>query len=420
MMATMLCIDIPAFLASERGQWDALLDACDALSPLLDDDRPGRLFAQMRGTPGGSQQWMDLARAICAAHGYRAYVGIGPNRFVAGVVARYADGACWEEAVCAQRLAPLPLAALAIDPAIIERLGLLGVQTLGALAALPHGPFVRRFGAIAATWHSRARGIDATPLRPRARRCAIEASLLGEGSVTTHEQVLFALRSIIGQIVADCERAGLRAGRLDVHFEMENGDAEDVPVAFAAPTADARTLFDVVRARLEGHQFEAPISALRIRLHEFDEGGQDIALFADESHDPQVLAATLGRLRARHGAPVQRARVQEAHLLERRFSYDVFPVAVARKKPESAFSHEAFIPQLRLLRVREVHVVVARGAPVSVDGRRVCAVAGPWRVNDGWYEGPMPRDEYDVQLEDATLARIYRQGGVWYLRATYD
>ena len=419
-MATILCIDFPHAGLWDHGVWETLLDAADCLSPLLDDDRPGRLYAQMRGIPGTPQQWMQIARNLCAAHGVRAHIGIGANRFVASVVARYDDGACWSAEQSAQLLAPVSLAALEIDAASIERLGLLGIQTLGELAALPHGPFVRRFGSMATVWHERARGIDLRPLRPRARRCSIEAALLGEGSVTTHEQVLFALRTLIAQVVLDCESSGLRVGSLQIDFECENGDAEGIQIALAAPTSDARTLFDVTRARLEGHIFEAPICALRLRGKELEEGGGNMVLFADESHDAHALAATLGRLHARTGTPVQRARVRKAHVCEQRFYYDVFPAVLPKERNLKIISSEHLVPQLRLLTVREIQVNIARGVPVALDGRRICGIAGPWRVDDSWNDEPLLRDEYDVHVEDGALVRIYRRGEHWYLRGTYD
>ncbi len=58
--------------------------------------------------------------------------------------------------------------------------------------------------------------------------------------------------------------------------------------------------------------------------------------------------------------------------------------------------------------------------PVHVDARKVMNCAGPWRVDDGWFETPVVRDEYDVLLDDGMLCRIYRQGEHWYLRGAYD
>ena len=73
-----------------------------------------------------------------------------------------------------------------------------------------------------------------------------------------------------------------------------------------------------------------------------------------------------------------------------------------------------------MLAVREVAVKVRGNVPASVDARTVMNCAGPWRVDDGWHETHVARDEYDVLLEDGALCRIYRQGEQWYLRGAYD
>ena len=150
-------------------------------------------------------------------------VACGPNPFVARAAAWRGDGI-----VCdgdpAAFVAPLPLELLEIDERIRERLRLLGVTTLGELAALPHGPFVRRFGAQAADWHDRARGIDDRPLEPRPRALRVDRTLYGEGEATSEEQVLFALRTLVGWVVDDLATAGKRAGRLVLTLECDDGE----------------------------------------------------------------------------------------------------------------------------------------------------------------------------------------------------
>jgi len=56
-----------------------------------------------------------------------------------------------------------------------------------------------------------------------------------------------------------------------------------------------------------------------------------------------------------------------------------------------------------------------------VDARPVVNCAGPWRVDDGWFDsGHIARDEYDVLLEGGMLWRVYKQGEKWFLRGAYD
>ena len=73
-----------------------------------------------------------------------------------------------------------------------------------------------------------------------------------------------------------------------------------------------------------------------------------------------------------------------------------------------------------MLAVREIAVKIHGNAPVRVDARRVVECAGPWRVDDNWFDTHVERDEFDVLLDDGALCRIYRQGARWYLRGAYD
>lgn len=74
-----------------------------------------------------------------------------------------------------------------------------------------------------------------------------------------------------------------------------------------------------------------------------------------------------------------------------------------------------------MLPVREVAVRLRGNAPASVDARPVVNCAGPWRVDDGWFDsGHIARDEYDVLLEGGMLWRVYKQGEKWFLRGAYD
>jgi protein ImuB len=419
-----LSLWIPACVAGEQ-RWRAMLDALDALTPLIEDRRIGLAFLDMHGAPGDFATWCRTIRAALAPHAPFAVslaIGGGTNRFCAFAAARRGSApiAQGEEAAA---LAPLPLDALELDPGVVERLHLLGITTLGALAALPHGPFVRRFGPQAARWHEHARGIDRIPFEPRGHAITIEAAMLGEGSAQSEAAVIFALRVLIGRICGDLERCGRRASSLQVDVELEDADTARFEVPLAAATAQERAMLDVVRAKLEGVRFAAPICGLRVRALGLEEGGEALPLLAGDEIDRASVAVTLARLEALLGEPVRRARTRQAHPLEERFTYESFAMTANRPKAErdGAYVREpALVPQLRLLTVTEIDVAVRRGEPVRVGHRSVRECIGPWRIEEGWFASAVCRDEYDVQLEDGELCRIYRQGSRWYLRGSYD
>ncbi|MEA2664368.1 MAG: protein ImuB, partial [Candidatus Eremiobacteraeota bacterium] len=295
--------------AADARVWGEVLDALDAASPLVEDDGLGRAFVEMQGIAGGARAWLGAVRAALAGFDLPVRLGLGPNRFVAQVAAWRGDGT-----VCtgdpAAFLAPLPLELLELRPAAAERLRLLGVTTLGELAALPHGPFVRRFGAAAAAWHDRARGRDDRPLRPRPRALRIDRALYGEGQATSEEQVLFALRTLAGRVADDLAAAGKRAGRLVLALECEDGETRELSTRVAQPTALPTTLFELLRARLEGVVLTSPVSGLRLAAEELAGGAVPLSLFAAGDPDPDALGVVLARLEAALGeGKALRARV---------------------------------------------------------------------------------------------------------------
>ena len=400
--------------------WEDMLDALDALSPLVDDAAEGTAFVEMRGCDGMAGDWIARAHQLLQHFDLPVRVAAGPNKFTARAATYVRDGCICAPDEAAGLLAPLPLEVLEIEPKVVERLHLLGIHTLGELARLPHGPFVRRFGAIAARWHEFARGIDPTPFRPRPYVLQIEAAAFGEGSAAQEEQVYFALRVLADRICGDLNRAGKAVALLRATFECENGDVRELDAGFAQATADPRTMLDILRAKIEWLTFDAPITGLRLQALRLEECGMPATLFAGSQPDPQALAIALERLQAVGDVEAHQAHVRPAHLLESRLAYHGGEELLQCHGERSDVAPTC-APQLRMLPLREVPVSVRGNTLARVDARRVVNCAGPWRVDDGWFEEThTARDEYDVLLEDGMLYRMYRQGEKWYVRGAYD
>jgi protein ImuB len=402
-----------------RAVWHDMLDALDAVTPLIEDADGGTAFLDMRGIAGDLERHATNIHVALERFALPLRIGAAANRFAAyaatwlGALRAIAPG---EEAA---RLAPLPLEVLELDPNARARLHVLGIETLGELAKLPHGPFVRRFGREAARWHEWARGIDRRALCPRGHEIAIEATMFGEGHAEDEASVIFALRILLARICSDLERCGRRAGSLQLDVELDNGETTAFDVPLAAPTAQERGMLDVLRAKLENVTFNAPLVGLRLRVARLEEGGEPQPLIRSDDIDRENVAVVLARLEAMLGRPVRRARTRHAHPVEERYTYEPFGIP-PRDRDGAARPPVRVVPQLRLLTVTPVDVRVRRGEPLSVNGRTVVRCAGPWRIEEGWFATPVTRDEYDVVLQDGEICRIYRQGTHWYLRGFYD
>ena len=416
--------------------WQAMLDALDAASPLIEDAGLGCAYLEMHGIEGAAAGWLGAVRGALAAFDLPLRLGLAANPFVARAAALVRDGSSVGTAEAAAFLAPLPLETLAIDAAALDRLAMLGVKTLGELAVLPHGPFVRRFGPEGAVCHDRARGIDPRPLRPRARALRIDRSLYGEGTAASEEQVLFALRTLVGRVVDDLEVAGKRCGALVLDVECEDGDVHQIATRVAAPTAQPATLFELLRARLEGVVLRSPVGGLRLAAEHLEDGGVQIALFAAGDPDPDVVGIAIARLDAALGeGHALRARVFDGPRVELRFAFDPFTLEEPLRSalPAGGANAISALPgtagiQFHFSEPAPVDVLLRAGIPrfIGSPPQAILEVAGPWRVDENWWTPatgggtPLVRDEYDVLLEDGALVRIAREGNAWSVRGTYD
>jgi protein ImuB len=412
--------------------WHDVLEALDTASPLVEDGGWGRALLEMAGIEGSAEGWIDAVRGALAGFDLPVRVGLGPNPFVAQAAAVLGDGT-----ICADDpaafLAPFPLEQLDCGAAVCARLRLLGIATLGELAALPHGPFVRRFGPPAARWHEQARGIDRRRLRPRPRALRIDRHAYGEGEAASEEAVLFALRALVGRVVDDLGAAGKRAGRLVLALECENGDVRELTTRVAQPTAVPGTLFDLLRARLEGIVLDAPVVGLRLAAEALEDGGVPLTLFAASDPDPDALGIVLARLEAAFGeGRAQRGRVVEGPRVERRSAREPFTLQAL---VTTSWSADAPAPlpqtatlQFRLVAPQPITVRVIGGTPrfVGTPAQTVLDAAGPWRVEEAWWASAtgsgerLVRDEYDVLLDDGSLVRLAHERSTWSIRGVYD
>jgi len=434
-----IAVDDPA---RNRALWERALDALDAASPLVEDAGDGVAFLEMRGVSGTESHWLASVRDAFANEPELAplplHVAIAPNKFVARAAALVRDGNVIFAGDERAFVAPLPLRYLDLDRTTIERLELFGIANLRTLAALPHGPFVRRFGPEAARWHALAGGVDDAPLVSRARCITIDRSLYGEGTAEREDQLLFALRTLIARIAEDVSYVGKRCGALRLELECEDGERMTLATTLAQPTSQPATMFDLLRARLEGVVLRSPVTGLRLAAERLEEGGSELSLFAGRDPDPEVVGIALARLEAALGPHATlRACITAGNRYEARIAYEPFVASTVVRSTRAALAGaasalvaaeaETGTLAYRILAPRAIDVRVRGGRPAFVGSRAVLEVAGPWRVDEAWWAEaldtgrlPIANDAYDVLLDDGALCRIVSERGGWFLCGTYD
>jgi hypothetical protein len=202
----------------------------------------------------------------------------------------------------------------------------------------------------------------------------------------------------------------------------------------AQPTSQTATMFDLLRARLEGVVLLSPVTGLRLGAERLEEGGTELSLFAGRDPDPEIVGIALARLEAALGPDATlRARVVPGNRYEARVAYEPFTAARVARTPGTeamrapAAASESGTLAYRVLAPRAIDVRLRAGIPAFVMGRNVLEATGPWRVDEAWWAyaldtggRPIASDAYDVLLDDGALCRIVSERDRWYLCGTYD
>jgi len=301
---------VPADPLGVAEAWEHVLTRLEGIGATVEASRPGEacfdsrglrrlhgghldgVLAEVRRTlasglwrPAGSLERGDAAHGAPPAATRRpsgaVRLGAGPVRFCAVAAAHVARSRGHVVVSGAGDLAPLPVGLLAHRaetahmPACLERLGL---DTLGAVAALPRAALGDRFGRSGLLAHDLAGGHD-TPLRPRAPGEALEETLdLPEAA--GGQQLEQALALLIDRLLARRERRGRTLRTAVLSARLVGGGTWRRSMVFREATADPARIRLAARAHLA--LLPAPAETLRLGADRFGpphpEGG---ALFED-------------------------------------------------------------------------------------------------------------------------------------------
>ena len=469
--------------ARDARAFEPLLQALEQVTPWLEVARPGACVFGTRGPSryhGGDEALTAKVAEVVAevlgpakvAVAGAPGVGVADGRFTAEVAARRAalEGAphVVPRGASAPFLAPLTITTLELveslgaragEPGFCDLLSRLGLRTLGALAALPARHVLDRFGPLGRLAHRLASGGDERP--PSTRRpppeLAVQAEL--EPAVTNVEPVAFVAKQLADGLHASLAGDGLVCTRVVVLVETEHGERQE-RVWRHEPGFTAPAIAERVRWQLEGWAAgpAPPTGGISLRAPGARRGGAR----------PRPPARLLGRQHpgrraggARRGPPERpggagrggRARVAGrsgaggaagagagghggAGRARRRrppgpSPRDGGPWPGRLPTPSPATVLAAPVGATVVDQVGSPVTVSGRGAvarppaTLSVEGgrpRAVVAWAGPWLVEERWWD-PLEhrrRARFQLVTEDGQAHLVYLEDGRWWVEATYD
>ena len=281
----------------------------------------------------------------------------------------------------------------------------IGVRTIGQLIRLPRSGLARRCPQAVLHELDCALGVQEEPRMffTPPERFDVRLELTAE--VTHAEALVFAARRLLVQLAGllAARHAGVRMftlSLLDSH-----GDAMQVPVYLASASRDAERFVRLLRERLAVLEIREPVEAIRLEAADFASlPGCSASFFGDAVGEREDWAQLLERLRSRlgHDAVYGLTTVPD-HRPEH---------AWRRVEPGEWDPREFRSPGPRPAWLVE--------PPRRLQTGRFQLLAGPERIECGWWEGDDARRDYFVaRLDSAALGWIYREQGEWYLHGLF-
>ena len=409
---------------------EALVEIARAFTPRVEALGPTPVLLDLHGL---GRVWPDpasLGTALLERARARAtdpHVALASTRTAALVLVRVQPGlTIVPPGREAEVLAPLPLAALELDP---ERACLLrrwGLRRLGDLARLPARGLAERFGPDGPHLRRLARGEDATPLVPTLASERFEMTLDLEWPVDGLEPLSFLLGRVLEPLCASLAMRGRRATGMELELSLVDGSTHRRALRTTAATAEPRTWRTLLLLDLETHPPRDAIRALGVRAEPTPARTTQFSLLDPALPSPERLAETLGRLHewttaGKGGA----AALLDTHRPGAFLIGSFAPGPLERRRADT----RACAPHLALRAFRPplpAEVALEGGAPrfVEAPGVRGAVLdrAGPWRASGDWWDVAWSREEWDVALAGGGLYRIYRDRlrEQWFVEGELD
>lgn len=381
---------------------------------------------------GGLPRLLARLQEALAPLGHQVRIACAPTALGAALLAGWrdglADGPHTQDREALQHLLDrLPLHLLVADAAQLQALAGMGLHRLADVRRLPRDGLARRFGAGLLSRIDQARGHapEAHAWLTLPPRFASKLELMHRAD--TSAQVLAGAQVLLARLVAwaQASQGCVARCQLVMHHGPRHRSDSTTPthtpldIAPARPSADAAHLHSLLAERLGRLPLPAPVLDLSLHCHErVDAAPPNAELFGAQFASPDSqrdgLARLVERLQARLGLDQVQCLAPVADYRPERGTHwqpadpaqlgTVAPGGVDVQAGVRALATQPLwlLPQCQVLSERE-------GLPL-LDGRPLQLLAGPERLECGWWDGGLVlRDYFIAQAASGALVWVYRQ-----------
>ena len=454
--------------------FEPIVAAVETFAPRVEILRPGLCAVPTRGPSryfGGDEALAAaVGQAVFARSGHPCLVGIADGPFAATLAAR--QGRIVAPGEAAAFLAPFPVSTLE-RPDLADLLARLGIRTLGQFAALPPEDVLARFGVDGALAHRLARGLDERPPATRTPPPDLVVERQLDPPAHRVDTAAFVGKALADELHERLANLGLACTRVAVEAETAHGESlsrlwrHEGALSAAAIAERVRWQLDGWLAGLALPDYEvddvdptAGLTLLRLVPDEVvPDNGRQAGFWGGAGEEGERAARAMARVQGTLGPDAVvtavltggRSPAEQATYIPWGDPRPPTPPAEPDKKRKRTPESEAVAPPWpgRLpspspasvypepipadvrdehggpVRVTGRHAVSAPPARLAVDGGRpddVTAWAGPWPVDERWWDPPAHRRRARFQVRVAAGAAylLSVENGRWLVEAAYD
>ena len=276
------------------------------LAPVVEVRDEGIAWLDISGVPTPGVSIRATRHRLLKAIGREPRLGLAPGPFSARLAATHArPGRLLRVAAAREFLTPLPSRVLPLDAEQLERLDLLGLRTLGAVAAIGPRELESQLGRDGRHAVLLSRGLEPDQLTPWQPPLFTNAHRQFDDPVEDREALLFVARALCGDLAEELGLRGAGAKHLRVRLLLEGTEEERRESVVRHPLSSTQELFGLVGAWLKEWRPQAPITELWIELPVLEGAGRrQIRLWAGGDGSSEEVLAALERIQERFGEAV--------------------------------------------------------------------------------------------------------------------
>ncbi|MES2626698.1 MAG: DNA polymerase Y family protein [Pseudomonadota bacterium] len=372
---------------------------------------------------GGLKKLITRIHQSLTELGYHAEPGVAPTPLAAWLLAKARCTGirvrmCTDITLLRERLSTLPLALLDWPDEIMKPLQTLGILRIGQCLQLPRDGFIRRFGYARQLELDKMLGIAPDPrpcfLPPEKFANRIEFGF----EINDALMLLFPLKRLLQELAGFLRGRGAGVQEWHLLLDHMNKGKTHIVMGVISPERNAERFLALARERLTQMTLIGPVLALGIAA--------DQLLIFEESNrsfipDPRTRAIGWGhlvdKLTTRLGnEKVYRLRALDDHRPEHAWQQNTAAVAKKSSTPRITSPRPLFL--LKTPRVLSTD----EGDPLCQGRLRL--LAGPERIESGWWDGNTARRDYFVARnpkgETFWIYREHQRSPLWYLHGIFS